>query len=164
MSKSKKTLIYSLSIVVVIIVGLLIFGLTKVKVYSVNGPSMKPTLTNGQKVIAVKGTLNIYRGDIVIFKEKNAQYISRVIGLPGDQVVIKDGTVTIFNQANPKGFNPDSSQSYLTKNEKTVGKINLKLTINQYFVLGDNRSNPLDSRNYGPITKSSIIATDARVE
>ncbi|HUD07571.1 MAG TPA: signal peptidase I [Candidatus Saccharimonadales bacterium] len=164
MNKSRKTLIYSLSIVAVIVVGVLIFGFTQVKVYPVNGKSMEPTLTSGQKVIAVKGTSNIYRGDIIVFKEKNVEYISRVIGLPGDQVVVKDGSVAIYNQANRKGFNPDEDHSYLIKNEKTVGNIDLKLASNQYFVLGDNRSDSLDSRDFGPITKSSIIATDAHVE
>jgi signal peptidase I len=62
-----------------------------------------------------------HRGDIIIFNQANLpdtsfgqtkQLIKRVIGLPGEHVVVKDGKVTVYNDANPQGFNPDTSTGY----------------------------------------------------
>ena len=99
--------------------------------YEVDGPSMETTLQNRDRLIVWKLprsisrlTKNAYvphRYDIVIFVKRglsetsgngDKQLIKRVIGLPGDHLVIKDNQITIYNQQNPNGFNPDINHEF----------------------------------------------------
>ena len=108
------------------------------------------------------------RGDIIVFRyPRNPQeyFIKRLIGLPGEQVQIKDGEVKIFNETNVDGFILD--EEYLPNGLKTYGlseevvtlsTVNEKDTTikNEYFVLGDNRNSSKDSRSFGPVDESFI--------
>jgi signal peptidase I len=146
--------------------------------YQVDGTSMLNTLQNGDKLIIWKvphtwGDLTGHpyipkRGDIIVFTESGlAQYgqqntkqlIKRVIGLPGDRVVVKNGDYTIYNAAHPHGFDPDKTLSYGKTDPLpyTSGDINVTLGPDQLFVSGDNRPDSLDSRYFGPINASQII-------
>jgi signal peptidase I len=146
--------------------------------YQVDGTSMLNTLQNADKLIIWKVprswarlTGNAYipdRGDVVVFTESNLaqfgqqntkQLIKRVIGLPGDRVVIKNGTYTIYNATHPNGFNPDKTLPYGKNNAipYTSGNINVSLGKDQIFVSGDNRPDSLDSRYFGPINADQII-------
>lgn len=144
--------------------------------YQVDGPSMESTLQNNDKLIIwkvprswAKITHHDYipkRGDVVVFsqdglsqfgQENSKQLIKRVIGLPGDRVVIRDGAVTIYNDANPQGFNPDATLPYGKNIPPTSNNIDVKLGKDQLFVLGDNRPDSLDSRTFGPIDADQVI-------
>jgi signal peptidase I len=130
--------------------------------YVVDGSSMEPTLQNGNRVFILKlpKTWAKIRGnqyvparyDVVVFKkptDPNVQLIKRVVGLPGDRVVVKDNIITIYNNDNPNGFNPDADASYATTSEDADGNVDLTVGDGMLFVCGDNR-NPggsLDSRN-----------------
>jgi len=144
--------------------------------YQVDGPSMQTTLHNNDRLIVwklarswAKITGHPYipkRGDIVVFtdsklgefgQDPNKQLIKRVIGLPGDKVVVNNGVVTIYNAQNPNGFDPDKTLPYGNvipttgiDGTWTVGK-------NQIFVMGDNRGDSLDSRLFGPVDVNNII-------
>jgi signal peptidase I len=139
---------------------------------------MLNTLQNGDKLIIWKVprtwaevTHHPYipkRGDIIVFTEtglaqfgqqNTKQLIKRVIGLPGDQVVLKNGNYTIYNAAHPNGFDPDKTLAYGKNNAipYTSGNINIKLGPDQLFVSGDNRPDSLDSRYFGPINANQII-------
>jgi signal peptidase I len=77
--------------------------------------------------------------------------------LPGDRVVIKDGTVTVYNQQSPGGFNPDSG--YEPKGALTILDTDVVVQPGNYFVIGDNR-NPgasFDSREWGQLPSSYVI-------
>jgi signal peptidase I len=146
--------------------------------YQVDGPSMENTLQNADKLIIWKVprtwsrvTGHDYipkRGDIIVFTESGLsafgqqdtkQLIKRVIGLPGDHLVIKNGINMIYNKAHPQGFDPDKVLPYF-KNENiptTIGNLNLTLGKDQLFVEGDNRPDSLDSRSFGPINAKQII-------
>lgn len=146
--------------------------------YQVDGTSMLNTLQNGDKLIIWKVprtwariTGHDYipkRGDIIVFTETGlAQYgqqntkqlIKRVIGLPGDHLVLKNGYYTIYNAAHPHGFDPDKTLAY-GKDDNipyTSGNINITLGPHQLFVSGDNRPDSLDSRYFGPINASQVI-------
>src|ERR1700722_2164344 len=99
--------------------------------YQVDGPSMEPTLQNNNKLIIWKVpktwsdiTGHAYipkRGDIIVFTESGLarfgqqntkQLIKRVIGLPGDTVVVANGVYTIYNKEYPHGFDPDKTLPY----------------------------------------------------
>lgn len=128
---------------------------------TINGPAMNPTLKSGQKVALVKYTspATPQRGDIVEFTEKgqtaSKDLVLRIVGIPGDHLTISNDQVTVVNSRNPNGFNPDAT--YLPGNTTTSGHTDVTLQHNQYFVMGDNRSNSLDSRIFGPIASSQII-------
>jgi signal peptidase I len=146
--------------------------------YQVDGESMQTTLNNNDRLIVWKTprtwariTHHQYvpkRGDIIIFNETGlSKYgqddakllVKRVIGLPGDRVVVKDGVITIYNQVHPDGFQPDKELPYGSGNHIpfTSGNIDVTLDSDQLFVCGDNRGNSLDSRIFGPIRTSQII-------
>ena len=144
--------------------------------YQVDGPSMESTLQNTDKLIIWKVprtwasiTHHAYipnRGDVIVFNESglsqfgqtdSKQLIKRVIGLPGDRVVVKDGTYTIYNSGHPAGFNPDTTLPYGKNIYVTSGSIDITLGKNQLFVSGDNRPDSLDSRSFGPINARQIV-------
>ena len=95
---------------------------------------------------------------MIVFKypgDKKTFYIKRVIGLPGERVVVSSGSVKIYNQENKDGFILD--ESYLNSNIKTLGDRDMSLGQDEYFVLGDNRNQSFDSRNWGSVTRDAII-------
>lgn len=143
--------------------------------YEVDGPSMESTLQNGDRLIVWKVPRTIAkiqkkdyipaRGDVIVFTKKglyedgtggDKQLIKRVIGLPGDRVVVSDGVITIYNEEHPDGFNPDQSGLYEIT-QPTGGNVDITVEEGQVFVSGDNRGNSLDSRIFGPIPASDII-------
>ena len=142
--------------------------------YIVDGQSMETTLQNNDRLLVNKIPRTIARidgqayvprrGDIIIFNQSGLpgyvgqkQLIKRVIGLPGDHVVIKNGSIVIYNSAHPHGFNPDTSDGYHIAAAITVGDIDLKLATGQIFVCGDNRNNSEDSRYFGPVNVNSVV-------
>jgi len=145
-----------------------------VQPYIVDGESMKPTLQNDDRLIVNKIPRTLARidghpyipkrGDIIIFNQTNLpnyigtkQLIKRVVGLPGDRVVVGEGKVTIYNSAHPKGFNPDLPDGYPVNAQITTGNIDLTLGAHQIFVCGDNRQNSEDSRYFGPVDVKNIV-------
>lgn len=148
--------------------------------YQVDGPSMESTLHNNDKLIIWKVprtwariTGHDYipkRGDVIVFTESGLsafgqsdtkQLIKRVIGLPGDHVVVANGTVTIYNKQHPHGFQPDNTLPYDSDHHipptTTARYNNVTLGPDQLFVCGDNRPDSLDSRSFGPINASQIV-------
>lgn len=169
----------TLSIVAVLFAALILaWGLISFvfQSYQVDGPSMQTTLENSDHLVVWKVprtwarlTGHPYvpnRGDIIVFNEpsladygqgSDKQLIKRVIGLPGDRVVIKDGFVTIYNRAHPSGFDPDKTLSYGKVIPTTSGNIDITLKQDQIFVCGDNRPDSLDSRVFGPVNVNNIV-------
>lgn len=142
--------------------------------YEVDGQSMTPTLQNKDRLIVSKlsktvanisgSTFMPKRYQIIVFDvdegykhEGKRQLIKRVVGLPGDQVVIKDGVVTIYNDEHPNGFLPDKER--LQKDIFYPAGENIDETVedDEVFVLGDNRDNSTDSRVFGPIKTTAIV-------
>lgn len=152
----------------------LILILFVIQSYEVDGPSMMDTLQDNDLLIVNKMpktwsriTGNPYipeRGEIIIFTKNEGlgsrQLVKRVIALPGEQVSVKDGLVTVFNTQNPEGFSPDESPEYneTARDDYTQGDIDLlRVPENFVFVMGDNRDNSLDSRNFGPVNVDEIV-------
>lgn len=144
--------------------------------YEVDGESMETTLQNHDRLIVdklprtwsriTKHQYVPHRGDIIIFNQlglldaagnQEKQLIKRVVGLPGDHIVIKDGSITITNTQNPQGFNPDQTVGYNITAPTTPGFSDYILKQNEIFVCGDNRTNSADSRVFGPITTDQIV-------
>jgi signal peptidase I len=144
--------------------------------YQVDGPSMESTLHNSDKLIIWKVprswarvTGHDYipkRGDIIVFSQKglsqfgqedSKQLIKRVVGLPGDKVVVAGGKITIYNKEHPGGFVPDETLPYGKHIPTTNGETTVVLKPHELFVAGDNRPDSLDSRSFGPINADQII-------
>lgn len=177
----KETIREIISTIGVLVAALLVaFGLIAwvFQSYEVDGPSMQTTLHNKDRLIVWKVPRTIaritghtyipHRGDIIIFVESglsnfttsdSKQLIKRVIGLPGDRVVVHNGVLTIYNKQHPNGFVPDKTMSYgKVINEASDDRdIDVTLSSTQLFVCGDNRPNSLDSRTFGPIEASQIV-------
>jgi signal peptidase I len=89
--------------------------------------------------------------------QPDKQLIKRVIGLPGDRVVVHEGKITIYNTANPSGFDPDATNTWGKVIQSTSGEVDTIVNADSVFVCGDNRGNSLDSRYFGPIPASDIV-------
>lgn len=142
--------------------------------YQVDGESMESALQNGDRLIVNKIPRTIARidghqyvpkrGDIIIFNQQGLpgfigekQLIKRVIGLPGDHVVVADGRITIYNARHPGGFNPDTTGDYRIS-QQTGLPFDGTLKSDELFVCGDNRGNSEDSRIFGPIRTDQVVA------
>ena len=144
--------------------------------YEVDGPSMQTTLHNDDRLIVVKIpktwsaiTGHPYiptRGTVVVFNQgglynaegvQEKQLIKRVIGLPGDRVVISNNVVTIYNKQHPKGFDPDKTMAYGKVITYTTGNVDTVIKPGYVWVMGDNRPDSLDSRYFGPVNVKNII-------
>ncbi len=129
--------------------------------FVVSGSSMQPNFHDGEYLIIDElsyHTGNPERGDIIVFKypkDTSEYFIKRVIGLPGERVVIKEGHVYIYNAANPNGMELD--ETYLPAGTETLVDTDRTLGDDEFFVLGDNRPASSDSRFWGPVPRSDIV-------
>jgi signal peptidase I len=143
--------------------------------YHVLGTSMVPTLHNADYLIISKigytsalikralGQNAVYipdRGEIIVFrypKDPSEVFVKRVIGIPGDRVVVKDGKVTVYNTEHPGGYNPDVG--YEANDTATFGNVDETVQPGFVFVVGDNRApgGSYDSREWGELPSSYII-------
>src|SRR4030042_6514490 len=127
----------------------------------VKGASMLPTFISGDYIFTSKVTYKlrpVERGDIVVFKEPRRheiEYIKRVIGLPGDQIMVKNGIVYLNNAPLQETYINLSTP--LMPNGFLVEGVPITVPENSVFVMGDNREVSSDSREFGPIQITSII-------
>lgn len=125
----------------------------------VEGASMEPNLRDNERVLIDKITPNwrpYQRGEVaVFFLPFSGQYlIKRIIGLPGERIVITSGTIRIFNTKHPNGFQLDESE-YALRSDTNV--LEYSMGRDEYFVMGDNRPNSQDSRYFGPVKKDLFL-------
>lgn len=146
------------TVVVALVMSILLY-LFLMTPHEVIGNSMHPTYKNGEYLMANKVIYKLKdpkRGDVIIFKYSDTQdFIKRVIGLPGDKIMLKDGHIYVNDKMlDETEYLSDSIYTgggeFLHEGESTtVGE-------NQYFVCGDNRQHSSDSRTFGPIEKTAI--------
>ncbi|MFZ2095893.1 MAG: signal peptidase I [Anaerolineales bacterium] len=119
----------------------------------VDGASMEPTLVSGEYVIVSKISYRLgspQHGDIIVFhfpRDPEEEYIKRVIGLPGDEVEVRHGSVYVNGQL--------LDETYL----KVTTNYNGTWTVSadQLFVLGDNRNNSSDSHDWGTVPMDYVV-------
>jgi len=138
------------------VLTLVIFFLVRLALqnFRIEGHSMEPNLHDGQFLIINKLVYYVHppeRGDVVVFHSPGnprKDFIKRVIGLPGEEVEIGDGQVFVNGV--------QLEETYITRRghrswgPEVVGEF-------EYFVLGDNRNNSSDSRNWGMLDGEAII-------
>lgn len=127
--------------------------------FIVNGRSMDPTFATGQYLIVDELSYRFEdpkRGDIVVLRyprNPSKFFIKRIVGLPNETIEIKEGVVRIKTKTNPIGF--QLTEPYVEfKKSDTITK---KLDDSEYFVMGDNRAESLDSRAWGSVPRKLII-------
>jgi signal peptidase I len=138
----------------VVLAVVLFFGINAVSArVRVDGFSMNPTLENGEFVLVNRLAYQfgeVERGDIIVFRhplEPEQDLIKRVIGLPGDQVVIRDGQVSV----NGAPLN----EPYIAAAPIYTG--DWQVPQGSLFVLGDNRNNSEDSHKWGLLPMENVI-------
>jgi signal peptidase I len=131
-----------------------------VQTFFIPSASMEPTLMIGDRILVDKVSYHLHgvgRGDVVVFATPPKEppepgvkdLVKRVIGLPGEEVSSSGGRVYI----NGKPL----KEPWLPPGTVTTGIMTQKIPPNEYFVMGDNRSDSQDSRFFGPISRSLIV-------
>jgi signal peptidase I len=119
----------------------------------VRGSSMSPSIHDGDRILIDPLSYllqGIQRGDIVVMQyplDPSIDYIKRVVGLPGDEIVIEDGEVWVNGEllSEPYVESPDPFCSLRTRVKPA-----------HYFVLGDNRRRSCDSREFGQVPQGYV--------
>lgn len=128
--------------------------------YFIPSASMEPTLMVGDRILVDKLSYHLHsirRGDIVVFATPPDDHgdpqikdlVKRVIGLPGDVISSHEGRVYIDGKP--------LHEPWLPVGTVTASIMTQKVPSNEYFVMGDNRSDSQDSRFFGPIPRSLIV-------
>ena len=127
--------------------------------FIVSGASMEPTFENGEYLIIDELSYRFNtpaRGDVVIFrypKDTSKFFIKRIVGLPGEKLIVESGIITLINSSYPQGTVLD--EPYLERTSRDSFSVTLEQ--NEYFVLGDNRTGSSDSRVWGPVEENLIV-------
>ncbi len=132
--------------------------------FIVDGGSMLPTYHTDEFLLVDKLSYSLHtpkRGDIIIFKlyentgnpYEGKHLIKRVLALPGERVVVNNGVTKVYNKENPNGFVIEEPYVFYKDRYKNV---DIQLDENHFFMMGDNRAQSYDSRDWGPLDKKNI--------
>lgn len=146
---------FALDIIETLVLAVVLFiGINAVSArVRVDGFSMRPTLENGEFVLVNKTSYRfseMERGDIIVFHfplNPEEELIKRVIGLPGDRVMVENSQVYVNGQILNE---PYIAQAPIYTGEWTV-------LDGQLFVLGDNRNNSNDSKDWGLLPAENVV-------
>lgn len=148
------------SIVVIMAIMVMIY-LFIISPQEINGQSMYPTFHNGEYILTNKIIYKFRdpkRGDIVVFKSpknKEIDYIKRIIALPGETVRLDGNTFYVNGTPVSEPYIPAGTfifgGSYLQEGQEVI------VPNDKYFVVGDNRPHSADSREFGPIDEIDFI-------
>lgn len=137
------------------------------QLHQVYGSSMLPSFKDSEYLVTDKVTYRLReprRGEIIIFKAPEAphrDYIKRIIGLPGEILLIENDHLIIYNATHPQGLT--LKETYLRPGTLTEGKkaisegVRFTIPTDSYVVLGDNREASSDSRTWGAVKRNEII-------
>ncbi|PIR87709.1 MAG: signal peptidase I [Candidatus Harrisonbacteria bacterium CG10_big_fil_rev_8_21_14_0_10_45_28] len=148
-------------VVVIALVTVLVIRSFIAQPFLVSGASMEPNFINGDYLLVDEMTYYFRspsRGDVIVFRypaNPKSFFIKRVIGLPNETIKILDGEITVRTADGAEEIKLD--ESYLPDDLKTGNNLEQALGPDEYFVLGDNRSNSFDSRSWGGLPKEDII-------
>lgn len=129
--------------------------------FLVEGSSMDPTFAGGQYII-VDGISYRFkepaRGDVIVLQNPTHQKIfniKRLVGLPGETLVIKKGVVSITNKDNLTPF--ILNEPYIRYRQIDGKDIKITLGADEFFVMGDNRPVSSDSRTWGVLPRDLVV-------
>ena len=176
---SSRWIVELAGVVVVAILVAVVLRTFVVATYSIPSGSMEPTLQVGDRIVVNKLSYHLHgvdRGNIVVFTTPPnedcagppvADLVKRVIGLPGESISLKDGSVYIDGRLLPEPFLPPDVRTDTypgPSNNDFALHHAYRIPAGDVFVLGDNRPESCDSRYWGPIRESSIVGkVDLRI-
>lgn len=146
-----------LEILAIALVSLFVIYHFLAQPFTVQGASMEPNFSNGDYILIDEITYRFRepeRGEVIVFKNPRNEsefYIKRIIGLPGDEVIVNGKEVKINGVT--------LSEDYLPAEYGISGESVFNLKDDEYFVMGDNRSQSFDSRSWGPLKRYEITGT-----
>jgi len=169
MRKALASFLEIVEIIVIAVAAVFIVRTFLVQPFLVSGTSMFPTFANGDYVLVDELTYHVRqpeRGEVVVFHDPNpgdygTYFIKRIIGLPGEAVLINNNAVTVFKGSSSctgsQGF--VLNESYLPSGTVTLanGSDCYVLSSSTYLMLGDNRPDSFDSRSWGPLSVKNIV-------
>jgi signal peptidase I len=125
------------------------------------GRSMTPTLCDSQRYLLNRWIYYVRsprQSDIVVLRDPsdNGYSVKRVIAAPGDSIYLKDGSVYVNGSKLKETYLAPGTPTF------TDSKYRDQLILcgkGQFFVLGDNRLNSIDSRAYGPVPRANILGS-----
>ena len=126
----------------------------------VQGASMQPRIEDNERILVNKFIYRfqgVERGDVVVFyypRDPSVSYIKRVIGLPGDRVEIREGSVYVNAEPIQEPYLLPDYRDHYDMSETTVER-------GHYFVMGDHRSSSMDSRSFGSVPEKYIYGKAA---
>lgn len=138
---------------------ILMFGVVRpyiVEPLYIPSQSMSPTLEPGDRVIAAKFAYRLgdpERGDLALFKSvegPNEDLIKRVVGLPGDEIEVRDGVLYVNGERKEESY-----VNYRLTDSVFFGPV--EVPQGHVFVMGDNRSNSRDSRDFGSVPEKDLL-------
>lgn len=156
-------IVFALEVVQIVVIAALIIWPIRaylVKPFYVRGASMEPTFADREYLLIDEITYRFHepkRGDVVVFKyplDPGEFFIKRIVGMPGDRISIANGKVIITNEDRTDGVILDEEYTAFAH---TSGNEDVTLNPDEYFVMGDNRSASLDSRNFGPVKEDFLV-------
>jgi signal peptidase I len=124
--------------------------------FYVEGASMEPNFYSKEYLIIDEISYRFHapsRGEVVVLRNPQNPsqfYIKRIIGLPGERIKMVDGVISINDQPLKEAYLSDIYATQASMPEQTLG-------LGEYFVMGDNRANSLDSRILGPVPERNLI-------
>jgi len=140
--------------IICVLIGTLVINTFIFRSFNVLGPSMETTMYTGDRLIVNRLPVtwaNLQnkdyipqRGEVIVFK--NPQFnpgtgdefiVKRTIAFPGERVVVHDGILTVFNDENPEGFQPDND--WEGPGSPTSGEVDMVVPEGTIFVAGDHR-------------------------
>lgn len=160
-SSTRNTLEWVAVIVGAVVVALLIKTFV-VQAFRIPSESMVPTLEMGDRVLVNKLSYDAHdlnRGDVIVFTRPDnlpagpgepEDLIKRVIGLPGDELLTKDGQLYVNGRLLEEPYLPEGTPTYGIDQPLVVPE-------GEILVLGDNRENSSDGRVFGPIPADTVI-------
>jgi len=129
--------------------------------FLVEGSSMEPNYHNQEFLLVDRASYKFkqpQRGEVIIFqfpKNIDEDYIKRIVGLPGENIKIENGQIFINGLLLNENYLPSNTQTDVRANPEDT--LNITLNPGEYFVLGDNRDNSSDSREWGTVPEKNII-------
>lgn len=127
----------------------------------VKGASMEPMFKSGDYILTSRVTYKMrthHRGDVVVFrspKNPDIEYIKRIIGLPGDKILIENSNIFVNGKLLQENY--ISTRTNLWEGGYMKNGAAITVPEGEVFVMGDNRPRSSDSREFGPVPIESII-------
>lgn len=130
--------------------------------FIVRGASMEPNFENSEYLVIDEVSYYFrgpQRGEAIVFRyprDPRQFFIKRVVGLPGEEIKIKEGRIRVYNFSYPEGFT--LTEPYLDPPQRATNPdVSVKLGDGEFFVLGDNRDFSSDSRIWGSLPKNLVV-------